>query len=185
MKTLVFSLFALTALAASSFGQAAVRSGDVKIDKITPSLVKTPEFAINGGPIKRSKTGEWLEVEVEFNTVPEMLDELSFAFKILVNQKLVTGTVDYVNIPKGREHYAVAYVAPRTLDALMGGKNFTASNVQGVWVDVTKQGQVIATLGTKPGAVPNLAQVQGLLNKSQTPFAPLYWDRYEALKATK
>ena len=36
-------------------------------------------------------------------------------------------------------------------------------------------------------AVPNLPQAPGkILNKSQTPFAPLWYDRYEALKpATK
>src|SRR5947208_1099541 len=103
MKSLVLSLLALTGLAASSFGQA-IRSGDVKLDKIIPSLVKTPEFALNGGPIKRFKSAEWLEVEIEFNTVPELMDELSFSVKILINQKLIVGSVDYVAIPKGREH---------------------------------------------------------------------------------
>jgi hypothetical protein len=43
---------------------------------------------------------------------------------------------------------------------------------------------VLAQLGTAKVAVPNLPQTQGLvLNKTQTPFAPLYWDRYEAIKA--
>ena len=37
---------------------------------------------------------------------------------------------------------------------------------------------------TKGAPVPNLPQVTGMvLNKTQTPFAPLYWDRYEAIKA--
>lgn len=182
MKTLVLSLLALASLGSASFAQA-LRAGDVKIDKVSPNIVKTPDYAINGGPIKRSRSGDWLEVEVEFTTVPELLDELSFTYKVLINNKLLVGNVDHIAIPKGREHYSVAYISPRSLDAVMMGKNFTAANVTAVWVDVTKQGQVIATLGSKPGAVPNLPQVQGLvLNKSQTPFAPLYWDRYEALR---
>ncbi len=183
MKVLVFSLAAFAALLASSFGQAPIRAGDVKIDKIMPSVVKTPEFALNAGTTKRFKSLDWLEVEVEFQTVPEMLDELSFSFKIQVNGKLYVGQVDHVDIPKGREHYTVAYMSPRALDQAMNGKILTQAAIQGIWVDATKQGQVIATLSTAKTAVPNLPQIGGkILNKAQTPFAPLWYDRYEALK---
>lgn len=182
MKAFVLSLLAITGLAATSFGQA--RAGDVKIEKISPAVVKTPEFSLASGGTKRSKNLDWLEVEVEFSTAPEMTDELSFTYKILVNGKLLVGTVDHVDIPKGRDHYSVAYVAPRALDKIMNGKNLTPASIQGVWVDVTKQGQVIASHPLTP-KVPNLPQETGkVLNKSQTPFAPLYFDRYEALKAT-
>lgn len=185
MKALVLSLAALAALLSSSFGQAAIRAGDVKLEKIMPSVTKTPEFALAAGSTKRFKTLDWLEVEVEFQTVPDMLDELSFTFKIQVNGKLYVGQVDHVDIPKGREHYTVAYMSPRSLDQAMGGKILTQAAIQGIWVDVTKQGQVIATLGTVKTAVPNLPQVGGkVLNKAQTPFAPLWYDRYEALKPT-
>jgi hypothetical protein len=38
----------------------------------------------------------------------------------------------------------------------------------------------------KPGQQPNLPRVGGLvLNKNQTPFAPLFYDRYEEIKATR
>lgn len=185
MKAFVLSLVAFAALAvlaSTSYGQA--RAGDVKIEKISPAVVKTPQFQLQSGPIKRSKDLDWLEVEVEFSTAPEMTDELSFVYKILVNGKLLVGTVDHVDIPKGRDHYSVAYVSPRTLDKIMNGKTLTSAAIQGVWVEVTKQGQVIASHPLTP-KVPNLQQETGkVLNKSQTPFAPLYYDRYEALKAT-
>jgi hypothetical protein len=182
MKALVLSFAALAALLSSSFGQA-VRAGDVKIEKISPTVVKTPEFALTAGPLKRFTSQNWLEVEVEFLTVPALMDELSFSFKIQVNGKLYVGQVDHVDIPKGREHYTVAYMSPRALDEAMDGKILTQSAIQGIWVDVTKQGQVIATLGSVKTAVPNLPQKPGkILNKSQTPFAPLWYDRYEALK---
>ena len=65
----------------------------------------------------------------------------------------------------------------------MEGKAFTASALEGVWVDVSKSGQVLATFTTSKGAAPNLPQLPGLVvNKSETPFALLYWDRYEAIK---
>jgi hypothetical protein len=182
MKALVLSIAALTCLASVSFGQA-VRGGDVKIEKISPSVVKTPQFQLQGGPIKRSKDLDWLEVEVEFATVPEVMEELSFIYKIQINGKLLVGTVDHVDIPKGRDHYSVAYISPRVLDKVMGGKNLTSAAVQGIWVDATKQGQVISTLSSVKTAVPNLPQETGKVwNKAQTPFAPLWYDRYEALK---
>jgi len=35
-------------------------------------------------------------------------------------------------------------------------------------------------------AIPNLPHLAGLvLNKMETPFAPLYFDRYEAIKMSK
>ena len=185
MKAFVLSLAAFTCLVSASFGQA-TRGGDVKIEKVAPSVVKTPQFALQGGEQKRSKDLQWLEVEVEFQTVPEIMDELSFVYKIQINGKLLVGTVDHVDIPKGRDHYSVAYVSPRALDKVMNGKNLTAAAIQNIWVDATKQGQVISTLSMKPGAVPNLPQETGkVLNKAQTPFAPLWYDRYEALKAAK
>ena len=184
MKTLVLTTLALAGLVLGASAQG-IRPGDVKIDKITPSLQKTPEYQIQGGQAKRSKNAEWLEVEVEFQSAPELIDELTFSYKILINKQLVSGEVTHVAIPKGREHYSVAYVAPRALEALMKGKQVTPGSIEGVWVEVSKQGQVIARDQTAKIALPNVPVLQGLvLNKSQTPYSVLYWDRYEALKPT-
>lgn len=184
MKTYLSSLAAILGLVISAHAQVPLRTGDVKITKVSPEVVKTPEFTYQGGTQKRSHVGQWLEVEVEYETKPDMIDELTFAFKAQINGKLATGDVTYVSIPKQRDHYAVIYIAPRALENLMGGKQLTAAAIQGIWVDCTHQGQVLAQGATKPGTqAPNLPQVGGfILNKSQTPFAMLFWDRYEALK---
>jgi len=183
MKTIIVATFALAALVVGASAQG-LRAGDVKIDKITPSLVKTPEYNITGGQAKRFKTAEWLEVEVEFTTIPEIIDELTFNYKIMINRQLLVGDVTHIEIPKGREHYSVAYVAPRGLESVNKGKStFNMAAVEGIWIEVSKQGQVIAKDQTAKIALPNLPTVQGrVLSKSQTPFALLYWDRYEALK---
>jgi hypothetical protein len=184
MKTYLSSLAAILALALSAHAQVPLRQGDVKISKVSPEVVKTPEFSYQGGPQKRSHIGQWLEVEVEYETKPEMIDELTFSYKMQINGKLLTGDVTYISIPKQRDHYAVAYVAPRALENVMGGKQLTAAAIQGIWVDCTHQGQILSQGSTKPGTQPpNLPQVGGfILNKSQTPFSILFWDRYEALK---
>lgn len=184
MKTYLSSLAVILGFAISAHAQVPLRTGDVKIGKVEPSVVKTPEFSYQGGPQKRSHIGQWLEVEVEYETKPEMIDELSFVFKMQINNKLLTGEVSYISIPKQRDHYAVAYVSPRALENVMGGKQLTAAAIQGIWVDCTHQGQILSQGSTKPGTQPpNLPQVNGfVLNKSQTPFSILFWDRYEALK---
>ena len=92
-----------------------------------------------------------MEVEVEFGTVPEVIDELTFNYKLLINGKLLVGEVTHVNIPKDREHFSVAYVAPRSLEALLGNKPMTNASIGGVWVDVSHQGQVLGTLAHDQG----------------------------------
>jgi hypothetical protein len=183
-----FFFSALAVLCLSAFGanaQGVVRIGDVKITKVSPSAPKTPDFQFSGTP-KRSKIGQWLEVEVEFETKPEDIEELTFRYTILIEKKLLDGEVTHVNIPKGREHYSVMYVAPRTLEKLMDGKALTASSIENVWVEVSKQGQVLHKESFKQGNPPNLPHIQGMvLNKVETPFAPLYFDRYEAVKHQK
>ncbi len=151
-----------------------------------PSVVKTPEFQITGGQAKRYKLGDWLELEVEFESKVEDIDELTFKYTMLLERKLLEGEVTYVNIPKGREHYSVMYVAPRTLEKLSGGKAITASAVENVWVEVSRNGLVLDKVSLRPAAVPNAQRVPNLvLNKSETPFAPLYFDRYEAIKKSR
>jgi hypothetical protein len=91
-----------------------------------------------------------------------------------------------VSIPKGKEHFAVMYVTPRSLDRLTGGRPLTASSIQNAWVTATRQGQTLSQAAYKPMAVPNVPHLTGMvLNKNETPFAPLYYDRYETIKVTR
>ncbi len=184
MKLTVSVICFFAALVSSAVCQVPLVPGAVKISKIQPSVVKTPEYQITGGQNKRSKLGEWLEVEVEFETKAEEVDELTFRYTVYVERKLLDGEVTHVNIPKGRDHFSVVFVAPRSLERLTGGKPLTPAAIENVWVEVSRQGQVLDRSSFKPGAVPNLPHISGLvLNKNETPFAPLYFDRYEAIKA--
>lgn len=188
MKLLAFALVALLGLTLPIQAQvAALRPGDVKLGKVQPAMVKTPEFSLTSGPTKRSKLGDWLEVEIEFETKAEEVDELTFTYTIMIEKKLLTGQVTHINIPKGREHYSVMYISPRTLTKLTGGRPLTAASIENVWVSVERQGMKLDQPASfKPGAIPNLPQIQGLvLNKDETPFAPLFYDRYEAIKKTR
>ncbi len=184
MKTLFFALAAVSTLTLGASAQTLVGPGSVKISKIQPAVVKTPEYQITGGQAKRYKLGDWLEVEVEFETKPELIDELTFKFMILIAGKLLDGEATYVNIQdKPKEHYAVVYVSPKSLDRLTGGKALTGASIENVWVEISKQGQVLAKDSFKKSNPPNLPHLAGMvLTKDETPFGPLYFDRYEALK---
>ena len=184
MKIFFISFASIISLAVAASAQvAAVGPGSVKMGKIQPGVVKTPEYMINGGPQKRSPIGSWLEIEVPFDTIPEEIDELKFKYTILIEKTLLDGEVTHVTIPAGREHYSVMYVPPRALLKLTGGRPLTAAAIGNVWVTIEKQGQKLAEGSLKQSPMPNLPHAAGLiLNKSETPFAPLFFDRYEAIK---
>lgn len=177
---------ALLPLAASAQVPTVVTARNVKIDQILPSVTTSPEFQVRNTTDKRSEYLKWFEIEVSFEVdLLEMIDELTFKYVILFNGKLYPGEITHVNIPKGKPRYSVMYISPRNLDRMTGGKPLSPGMIENVWVEITKQGQTLATrsLRDKGKQVPNLPQVPGfLLPKSETPFQVLWWDRYEAVK---
>lgn len=176
---------------------------DFQILKITPDLATTPEYNFAFGPKNKKvqKNKDWLEVEVSFewqprDQKPEFLDELTFNYFILLNNKsrenpggtLLTGTVTHVAIPQAKGLNSVMYVSPRTLERFFEGKipSTASSAITDVGVTITKQGQTVAEASWKGRGQwwSALQQVSGyVLNKNDTPFAPLAWDYYEAIKA--
>jgi hypothetical protein len=80
------------------------------------------------------------------------------------------------------------YVSPRALARIMGNRAITPNVIQNVAVQIVQQGGVKSELSqdrAQPGWFAAMPPVAGLvLNKNETPFAPLYWDRYELIKST-
>jgi hypothetical protein len=68
----------------------------------------------------------------------------------------------------------------------MGRRPVTSTSIQNIAVQIVQQGAVKAEMSLERGQpqwFTSLPQVAGLvLNKNETPFAPLYWDRYEQIK---
>jgi hypothetical protein len=160
-----------------------------QITKINRNFITTPQFTYTGAEqYTADQRNRWLEVEVEFTSTPEFTDELTFKYYILVNGKLLTGEVTHTNVAAGRDNRSVMYVSPKTLARVMGKTPVTPNVVQNIAVQIVQQGAVKSELSLS-NAAPNwfstVPQVAGLvLNKNETPFAPLYWDRYEQIKAT-
>jgi hypothetical protein len=160
---------------------------DFQITKITKNLISTPQFTYGGGEQHpTNQRDRWLEVEVEFAAAPALTDELTFKYYILFNGNLLTGEVTHVNIPAGRERRSVMYVLPRALDRFGNNRPVTANSFQNIAVQIVQQGTVKDELNlvrAQPQWYASMPQVSGfVLNKNETPFAPLYWDRYEQIK---
>jgi len=186
MKILPVALAALLVLSLSARAQAPVGPGAVKLGKIEPAFVTTPEIQYTGGPQKRTgRAQKWLEIEVAYETKPESIDELTFKYSVIFDKQLINGEVTYANISKG-EHFAVMYVTPKGLEKLTKGKGPNANSVENVFVEINRQGQKLDGAGFKQGNLPNMPQLTGFLfNKNQTPFAPLFYDRYEEIKSAR
>ena len=138
-----------------------------------------------GAPAKPFSPQAWMEVEVDFKSTVESTEELTFKYYIYLDvKKCLVGTVTHVNIPKGISLWSVMYVSPPALARLAGGK--FGKNVQEVTVQILSKGEVVAekTLkGTQGQWWTKLDQnTAALLNKNETPFAPLYWDHYVEIK---
>jgi hypothetical protein len=165
-------------------------AAEFQITKITKNLIPTPQFAHAGaGQNQTSQRDPWLEVEVEFKATPELTNELTFKYYILFNGTLLTGEVNHVNIPAGRENRSVMYVPPRALARFANKRAITENSCQNIAVQIMQDGAVKAEASlnrAQPQWFEALPHVSGLvLNKDQTPFAPLYWDRYEQIKTSR
>lgn len=169
-------------------GQPTRAAADFQIVKITKNLITAPQITYDGAQQYRSNERDrWLEVEVEFAATPAWTDELTMKYFILLNGKLLTGEVTHVNVPADRELRSVMYVAPRTLARFAGNRPLTLSTVQNVAVQLLQGGAVKSEASLERAAPRWYAAtppINGLvLNKNETPFAPLYWDRYEQIKS--
>ena len=200
MKKALFSLVLATVAASAVQAQ---QNTEFQIVRITPDLVTTPEYSISYGPKNKKvpKNKDFIELEVSFDwqpkaKLPQFLDDLTLNYYVLLNNKskeypkgtLLIGSVTHTAIPQAKGMNSVMYISPRTLERFFDGKapSTVSSAIVDVGVTVTKQGQLVAEKSWKGKGQwwSSLEQVNGyVLNKNETPFAPLAWDYYEAIKA--
>lgn len=200
LKLLPAAVF--TVLLATSLSSPAQQPNtEFKITKIEPAFIESPTYSGVRYDKRGAKAGSWLEVEVTFDWQPRLkepkyTEELTANFYILLNNKgqqfpagaLLVGSVNLVSIPQGKDLHTVVYVSPRTLERMFDGKApvNAAQAVTDVGVTLSKQGAVVATTSWKSTSGewwPRIQQTPGfVLNKNETPFAPLAWDYYEAIK---
>ena len=186
LALLVGSVGASAQMAAPAGVPAAPGAGGsdiIKIRKMTPVKEKTPVFRTAVASQASAKQPDWWHVVVEFETAPDWIDELEFTYYAYIEDQsnkgapvMYRGTVTYVNVARGR-HLSDMFLHPNTI-ARMG-------LVKQIAVVVKAKGAVVATDSTaqRPNWWDGFPPVDGvLLNRSQTPFAFVDYDLYEAIK---
>ena len=184
----------------SAFGQAAKVTGD------QPSFddLQSPEFS--GGKQKGFKPKDWLEIEVKIKVqlAPEpkskTCDKLLVKWYVAVKNPekagtmlLLTKDVEHVNIPLDEDVYCSIYLSPASIKRLTGTDKGGKKAVEYVGYEVLVNGEKVAseTSKGKPGwwnAASNKisrSEAVPLLNKSETPFSNMWWDRYAEVSETR
>ncbi len=187
-----FSLIALTLLAFAA-PCLAVPGAEYAIKKVEVQNPVSPEFGQNGSV--RWTPQKWVKMEVTFDANPEFTDELTFTYYALTtDNRLLVGRVNHVNILKGRDLHSVMYISPKSIVKILQHKPAATGELPLAQVTVTISKPGVAApiaMGNLKGVGrgewwATLKQEEGFLaNKTETPFAPLFWDYYEAVKTAR
>ena len=184
----VLTVLSLLGLASGVFAQAP--SGQIQITKINKNFITNPQFTYTGAEqFVSGQRDRWLEVEVEFTSTADFADDLTLRYYILINGKLLTGEVTHTNVAGGKDRRSVMYVPPQALIRLMENRPLAPNSVQNIAIQAVQQGTVKDEqnlVRAAPQWYKSIPSLSGLvLNKNETPFAPLYWDRYEQIKPAR
>ncbi len=162
------------------------RQSDFQITKITKDLITTPQFSYSGAEQQRDTHERWLRVDVQFSSFADFTDELTFKYFIAMNGKVLTGEVTHVNVLAGKEHFSVMYVPPHALSYVLLNRPPNTNSVENIAVQLLQKGEVKDELSLNRARADWYTALPALpgfvLNKKETPFAPLFWDHYEQVK---
>lgn len=185
-------------IAVLSIGSAHGQAAKVTGEKPSFDDLQSPDFA-SGGKQKSFKPKDWLEIEVKLKVQldPEpkskTCDKLMVKWYVAVKNPekagtmlLLTKDVEHVNIPLQEEIYCSVYLSPASLKRLTGTDKAGKGAVEYVGYEVLVNGEKVASetskgkVGWWSVASPKISRSEAvpLLNKSETPFSIMWWDRY-------
>jgi len=193
----VGALFAaLTFLAAPAHAQGKAELGTLVFDDI-------PSPEVNSGKAKAFKPKDWLEVEVGMKIPATSAEQKKAGF---INQVTVkwyvamdnpdakgviklSKTINHINVPIDEEVFSAVYMSPSALKRLTGKDKAGKSSVKAVGVEVLVDGVKVGEAADKQkagwwnaGSLSDMSDKFPLLNKDETPFSMLWWDRYAEIQ---
>jgi len=192
--TRLFLLLTVMILHAGSLfaQQVQVPPGSIEIKEVKVNVLETPKYNVSGDSKRVPSPQQWIEIETEFESKLPYIPELTFNYFVALDvqqtQAVMTGSVTHISITQGDENYSSMYISPGTIAAVLGGRSsFRPDIIDQATVQIMYQGTPLAegSLNSNPPSPwwTSLRQMTGLLlAKNETPFAPLWWDRYEAIK---
>lgn len=198
------------AFVAAVLAPCAALAQSFKVDVDKPAVVEilSPDNA--GSAAKKSfKPKDWMEVEMKFKIEAKDKDK-KFANKVTVKWYvaaknpdprgkgfvLLEKEVTHVNVPIGEDVYTSIYLSPNSVMRLTGGDKVSKSDIENAGGEILVEGQQPVggkkgyfTMGGKPGwwTSGNLSRYDKipLLNKAETPFKFLWWDRYAEIETER
>lgn len=184
-------------IASFSIGNAAAQAVKATSEKPMFDDLPSPEFG--GTKNKAFKPKDWLEIEAKLNVqlspepATKTCDKLTVKWYIAVKNAdkpgtflLLTKDIDYVNIPTSEDIFFSVYLSPSSIKRLTGLDRGGKSAVEYVGFEVLVNGEKVAQETSKgqPGwwntASEKISRSDKvpLLNKNETPFSAMWWDRY-------
>jgi hypothetical protein len=194
-----FIAFVTAVITALAFTNSSVDAQAYKVESTGPIFedIPSPEFAL---PFqKKFKPKDWLEIEAPLKVLMAPEPSSKTAERIVVKwyvavenpekrgtYLLLTKDITHVNVPLNEEIFTSVYLSPASVKRLTGSDRGGKKAVNLVGFEVLANGEKIGqyTSGGKAGwwnvASSKISRSESvpLLDKSMTPFANLWWDRY-------
>jgi len=197
------SLIAVLALGVVSLASPVMgQAGEIKIDNPKFDNLPSPQFSV--GKNKSFKPKDWLEVEVKFKVkMPrsykqKFIDRVTVKWYVAIEDPsggkrsvYLEKEVNHVNVPVGEDIYSSVYLSPAAIKRISGRDKAGKSVVKSVGGEILVNGQASANKGGgyfsstgKPGWWTKISRYDRipLLNKNETPFKFLWWDRYAEIE---
>ena len=200
-----FNLVALSLGIAASLSaqEMPTRSKDkvVKVSDPKFNEIQSPNINVSGAS-KSYRPKDWLEIEVELEIskwkpklIDEYVDGISVKWWVVVKGQdrktyLVEKTVQHVNIPEDEKVFTSVYLSPNTLRRITGKNKASEGDIEAVGGEIQLGGEMLGFFShgkdkgwwRKPlGSVERTTKFP-LLNKDETPFKFLWYDRYAEIK---
>jgi hypothetical protein len=196
LAAIAASAAALTFLATPLHAQGKAEVGNLTFDDIPSPDVQT-------GKSKKFTPKDWLEVEAGIKIPATNADQKKSGF---INQVTVkwyvavdnpdakgviklTKTINHLNVPIDEEVFSSVYLSPSAIKRLTGKDKAGKSSVRAVGIEVLVDGEKVGQAAEKQkegwwnaGSLSDQSDKFPLLNKDETPFAMLWWDRYAEIQ---
>lgn len=187
---------ALTFLAAPASAQGKADVGNMVFDDIPSPDVQT-------GKSKNFKPKDWLEVEAGIKIPATNAEQKKIGFIDQVTVKWyvafknpdgkgfikITKTINHINVPIEEEIFSSVYMSPSMLKRVTGKDKAGKGDVEAVGIEVLVNGEKVGIAAQKKpekwweaGSLSDQSDKFPLLNKDETPFAMLWWDRYAEIQ---
>jgi hypothetical protein len=195
----IFTTTASAAIAGLSITSAMGQAPKLLAEKPTFDELQSPEHA-GGGRQKPFKPKNWLEMEAKLNIAgaaaakTKVCDRLTLKWYVAVKNPdkagsmlLLTKDVEHVNIPYDEDVYVSVYLSPVSVKRLTGSDRAGKSAVEAVGYEVLVNGVKVASENVGKGKAGwwleasdkiSKNETVPLLNKAETPFRAMWWDRY-------